>query len=448
MYRQGLGDCFLLAFPRSGRPPFYMLIDCGVLVGQGPGRPDIRKVARHIAESTGRHLDLVVATHQHWDHLSGFVDALDEFRTVTIDRLWLPWTEDPRDETATQLRAQRMRLAMSLRAAATRVAAAADPDLTSASTAWATSLNGVLGFLGVDGDRSTEQALKNISGLCAPTYCMPGDSLQLGVDDAGVRVHVLGPPHDAKQIKQVNDKASDPQTYKLADAALEAQAAFLAAALGQGAGDGTFAVYPFDAREQISRARARSRYDSLWKDAFESKSAWRGIGLDWMRSASTLALQLDNATNNTSLALAIELGPGGKVLLFPADAQVGSWMSWHDHTWKDAGGKTINAAELLSRTVLYKVGHHASHNATLQQRGLELMVSDDLIAMVPLDRETARKKNWVMPWPKLRTGLVKATKGRILQVDDAAPASNRPAWKSHKQMITAENELYYEVSIG
>jgi ribonuclease BN (tRNA processing enzyme) len=448
MYRQGLGDCFLLAFPRSGRPPFYMLIDCGVLVGQGPNRPDIRKVARHIAESTGRHLDVVVATHQHWDHLSGFVDALEEFSKIKVDRLLLAWTEDPKDEIAARLRGQRMRLALSLKAAATRVAAAADPDLSPASKAWAESLNGVLGFLGADGGRTTEQALKNVSGLCTPTYCKPGDSLKLDVDEADVRVHVLGPPHDEKQIKQYNDKASDPQTYKVADAALDAQAAFLAAALGEGDGDGAFAIYPFESSEQIGKARARARYSTLWKDAFESKKAWRRIGLDWIQSASNLALQLDNATNNTSLALAIELGQGGKVLLFPADAQVGNWLSWHDHTWKDAGGKTINAADLLARTVLYKVGHHSSHNATLRQRGLELMVSDDLIAMVPLDRETAKKKHWVMPWPKLRTGLVKATKGRILQVDDEKPASQLPAWKNHKKMITGENELYYEVSIA
>jgi len=39
-----------------------------------------------------------------------------------------------------------------------------------------------------------------------------------------------------------------------------------------------------------------------------------------------MALQLDNDTNNTSVALAIEFTDSGKVLLFPADAQVGSWL--------------------------------------------------------------------------------------------------------------------------
>jgi hypothetical protein len=45
--------------------------------------------------------------------------------------------------------------------------------------------------------------------------------------------------------------------------------------------------------------------------------------------AGRLALQLDSDTNNTSLVLAFELGKSGRVLLFPGDAQVGNWLSWH-----------------------------------------------------------------------------------------------------------------------
>ncbi len=36
--------------------------------------------------------------------------------------------------------------------------------------------------------------------------------------------------------------------------------------------------------------------------------------------------------------------------------------SWQDVKWQDGGCRTD---ALLSRTVFYKVGHHASHNATL-----------------------------------------------------------------------------------
>ena len=95
-----------------------------------------------------------------------------------------------------------------------------------------------------------------------------------------------------------------------------------------------------------------------------------------------MALKLDSDTNNTSLALAIELVPSGKVLLFPGDAQAGNWNSWHKLKWprKDDPDHPVTVADLMSRTVLYKVGHHASHNATLRDKGLELMVDPDLVS--------------------------------------------------------------------
>ena len=61
--------------------------------------------------------------------------------------------------------------------------------------------------------------------------------------------------------------------------------------------------------------------------------------------------------------LAIELVASGKVLLFAADAQTGNWLSWSAVKFKD--GAKLD--DLLKRTVFYKVGHHASHNATLPE---------------------------------------------------------------------------------
>jgi hypothetical protein len=114
--------------------------------------------------------------------------------------------------------------------------------------------------------------------------------------------------------------------------------------------------------------------------------------------------------------LAVELVESGQVLLFAADAQVGNWESWPEVAWK-IGDKTVKGADLLARTVLYKVGHHGSHNATLREKGLELMVSENLIAMIPVDREKALRKNWNMPFPKLLTRLEQKTNGRILRID-------------------------------
>ena len=49
MYRQGLGDCFLITF-RQGSKPFHVLVDCGVLVGTAD---TMKKVVAHASQDHG-----------------------------------------------------------------------------------------------------------------------------------------------------------------------------------------------------------------------------------------------------------------------------------------------------------------------------------------------------------------------------------------------------------
>ena len=82
-------------------------------------------------------------------------------------------------------------------------------------------------------------------------------------------------------------------------------------------------------------------------------------------------------------------------------------MSWDDYKWnvRDKSGdkQEIAAAELLARTIFYKVGHRGSHNATLREKGLERMTHPDLVAMMPVDEKVAHetKGRLHMPLPKL-----------------------------------------------
>jgi hypothetical protein len=177
---------------------------------------------------------------------------------------------------------------------------------------------------------------------------------------------------------------------------------------------------------------------------------WRRIDTDWLSSVSQLALDLDDHVNNTSLVLAFELGDGddAPVLLFPGDAQVGNWLSWHQlqapRALGDGSGgrgdqRTVTAADLLKRTVLYKVGHHASHNATLKALGLKLMSRQArLTALVPVDYREAHKAKggnedgWDMPYGKLLQDLISRTHGRVILADEGfLPArDNAPKyWK-------------------
>src|SRR5689334_3547640 len=89
MYNVGLGDCFLLRFPDEERER-KVLIDCGVHVS-GPGPHKISEVVDQIIEDvtddeTPR-IDVVIATHRHRDHVSGFDNP--RWGEVEVGEVWL-----------------------------------------------------------------------------------------------------------------------------------------------------------------------------------------------------------------------------------------------------------------------------------------------------------------------------------------------------------------------
>jgi hypothetical protein len=106
MYNVGFGDAFLVSVHRDGQT-WRMLVDCGVHKN-GQVHP-IESVVETIiadlkAEAPQRepHLDVIVATHRHADHISGF--ARPEWQEVTVGEVWLSFVEDLDDPDARGLR--------------------------------------------------------------------------------------------------------------------------------------------------------------------------------------------------------------------------------------------------------------------------------------------------------------------------------------------------------
>jgi hypothetical protein len=480
MYRQGLGDCFLLAFATGADRPFYMLIDCGVLLGTQNAGDRMRQVAESLRDSTGGRIDVLVATHQHWDHLSGFDQARDVFDQIAFGEVWVAWTEDPANDLGNRLRARRMAHLRALGGAARSLRAAGDDDQ-------AGTIEAVLGFFGdpgQDGHPSRiEAALDYVLGRGKPPrYRTPGEIV--GLPGSAARVYVLGPPEDEALLLRSTPSQRASEVYEKRLALTEESAFFAAvdAVAGPAQSPEEQALrdlsFPFDGIYRVAPGQAKT--DGFFQAHYygvpiqqgapeqqgapgqpaEEDSAWRQIEGDWLASADTLTLQLDSDTNNTSLALAIELSPGGKVLLFPGDAQVGNWLSWQTVQWPrgdDAGG-TVDAADLLRRTALYKVGHHASHNATLREKGLELMERRDLVAMIPVDEAMAHRPKggnpdgWDMPFSPLLDRLKAKTGGRVLRADSGVPApedlAGLPA--ADREAFAAacvETPLYLEITL-
>src|SRR5215207_3930790 len=94
MYNVGFGDCFLLRIPTDDGER-RMLVDCGYH-SQGKGKfSDVDLVTQIKKDLAGKGLDVVVATHRHQDHISGFGETA-LWADIPVEEVWLPFTADPK----------------------------------------------------------------------------------------------------------------------------------------------------------------------------------------------------------------------------------------------------------------------------------------------------------------------------------------------------------------
>lgn len=450
MYRQGLGDCFLLSFSAEGATS-HVLVDCGV-VGRADGAKQMVKVARDVAKATSGRLDLVVATHAHWDHLSGFVDAAAVFGRMRIGEVWLPSTENPGSEGGRAARARRSRLVSRLRSVSRGEGDA-----------------GVAGVLGLYGDCAVaggdagavrgqeDEALDFLRDPSRPVRYLDSRDGPLPLPGgSGVTAYVLGP----------RPLAAPPPAASAEGGADPASAFFSAAErfLGMAEDEETKRVLernqPFDPSYRLAPGPgetvpcAPERAGKFFgRRYYAPEVAWRRIDTDWLGMARGLALTLENHTNEGSLVLAFELPASRGVLLFPGDARVAP------HAWKELGwgGSPPHPtpAELIRRTVLYKVPHHCSQWAT-PGAALAAMESPDLVALVSVDPAAASALGWRFPHPPLVDELLGKTRGRLLVSTGADPLLPRDPsrygagaaeWKTFAGAVKV-TPLYVEYSLA
>ena len=508
MYRQGHGDCFLLAFPRqtpNNDRPFYVLIDCGLKPGSqnfihpDPATNGFRKgpttseIVAHIGQSTGNHLDLVIITHEHQDHVNGiWKEDKPYFDDLTIDCAWFAWTEDPKDDLANTLRARHKDQLLGLIEARRQLALAADED----SLRRLTRLDSLLALetgsenenfnhaelmaAAKDPSKSiNKQGLKLIKEKATLNkgveYLRPGEKKEL--PSTTIQVYVLGPPRSESLLTDENPVGNEAFPDENAEEISGNNSnrngfSFRAGTLRESDAINS----PFDARHHLSFTElinantfvkehyGDEKVNEDERDGIEvsPNASWRRIDQEWLFSAENLALQLNTGINNTSLVLAFELPASKKVLFFAGDAQRGNWISWSDQVW-GTDKEPITARELLSRTVLYKVGHHGSHNATLAGKitdkhpNLSWMgqgkYSAEFTAMITAVNQWAITKNrppWRHPLPSILSALKHKTNGRIFQTDKATPEKvgdiSSISWNEFMAR-TQLNELYFDYTI-
>ena len=402
-YNIGFGDCFLLTFNYGKDEQRHMLVDFGTTRKPDDAGSDHElNIAKDIAAVTNNKLDVVVATHRHKDHISGFRTRTkpgaeeqpgDVIRECAKDAIVvMPWTEDPEAPTDAkgpkkQAFVQQLGAMHSFAAAVVREvdqdvaenlyadADVNDPTELAASTGpkqrmhredsddaeggnWfsAQTLRKRLRFIGEDAI-SNVSAVRNLVTMSTPDkrhYVSYGYKLDLRSALPGVKVKVLGPPSvDQWPSVQKQNPKNKEQYWHLQNSFWRRLAMTSSATVGAGRAEPLFPNAP-----QCEPAD-RCSHGGASCPEIPRASEWFVRRLRGVRAKQLmqLVLSMDSAMNNTSVILLFEVG--GKKLLFPGDAQ---WENWEYALVADK-----NAADNLKELAdvdVYKVGHHGSLNAT------------------------------------------------------------------------------------
>lgn len=344
-YQVGFGDCFLVRFTYDDGSLRHILIDFGTT-----GLPDqvagqhMLTVARDIeakcSEGSGR-LDVIVATHRHADHISGFATnngrgSGDVIAALKPGAVIQPWTEAPKapidwlgPEASSGNPAFRRH--QSSLTAMHETAAAALHYLTNNASRIPHAIARELAFIGED-NLANLSAVKNLQKMSGrKLYVFHGCDVDLETELPKVDITVLGPPtlRQTETIRKQRSKDKD-EFWHLARKNLS----------DAGNIDSKAGLFPNAKRISGKRLYAEQR--------------WLAKRIDECSAELILSLvrALDKQMNNTSVILLLRAGT--KSLLFPGDAQIENWRY----------ALQSQFAPLLSDVDLYKVGHHGSLNAT------------------------------------------------------------------------------------
>ncbi len=376
MYNVGFGDAFLVQIPSKERP-YRILFDCGSIKANGTTIADVAKqIIEESRDGGTAHIDLVVATHRHRDHVSGF--AGDAWSGVEVGEVWMPWTEDPRDPKAKKIRDSQSKLAAALTTALQTRALA--------SPAAATSLQPIIEMVG--NSLANEAAMNTLHNGFAGSpkrRFLPEENMgtdPMSVEQIpGVQFYILGPSRDEEVIRDMDPPKGG--SYLALNAGLDAEGA---------------APEPFGPDWRYTPYASGGAGSPL---STADRATIEGFSDDL---ESGVAVALDKAVNGTSLMIVMAIGKA--YLLFPGDAQWGTW---------NAALAVPDWQALLKKTAFYKVGHHGSHNAT-PKAFVETILPNDFAAMA----STFHVDQWPnIPKAALMTALGTKTK-KLVRSDQHA----------------------------
>jgi len=430
MYRVGFGDFFLMSVPgKNGLA--HILIDCGVHAGN---INTIEECVQDMAQVSGKNLALVILTHYHADHMSGFATCYDDFTEFNVGAVWITNRLDPDNPDASKFMMQLTNVAQQL-----KMQLGARGDTTSETHH---KVENALGVASEDGGGgSNAKALKLLrSGFKNKPpvyYYQGGDKPTLPDELEGmITAEILAPsPKDSGG----KFAASDNKTEQYL------------AALGDNGVPDTTRIQPFDTKNWPGFANEYPRHTF---EEFDGTGQMERTLEEMQPDALAAAAdKLDGTLNNQSLVVLFTCN--GKKLLFVGDAQWGNWAYWlygKAVTGSDPG-ISDRAKEILGSIDFYKVGHHGSTNATpIPVVGA---LNQDCAAMC----STATgcygnpERKTEVPRTALMDALEKRTALRMVRSDWVAAGDAKPDRQARQELpelpkgFTTPEKLYIDYSL-
>jgi hypothetical protein len=324
LFDVGLGDCIYCRVPKAHKDgrDFHMLIDCGTLSSTDYLSKAIDSLKPMLPLIDGkRRVDLLVVTHEHKDHMTGFGMKLwDDF---SFGAIWMNAAMDPKHPEAEKAKKLHSFAAAAM-AQALRLNLALGPQLTELANAMALNKDAMI---------TLRETLPKASKI-KPTYVHTDSSkADLTLPLKGASISVLGPERDI-DFYYLGDPG---------DPSLRHALGFIETGLP-------------------SVESAVPEADAIATPGNLDPADFRQLRSRMLSTALAFADLDGKVCNNTSVVLLIEWK--GKRLLFVGDAE------W-DGAFKKGKGNcswnvmwNLHKKQLEGGVAFYKIGHHGSVNAT------------------------------------------------------------------------------------
>jgi hypothetical protein len=319
-----LGDLIHVCIPKvkdtaNGKEDFHILIDCGTLGSVGIVKAALERFESFLPDSDQpgkKYLDLIVVSHEHWDHIKGFDP--EYFKNIIIGDIWMSAAMNPDHDQATDTNNFHSFVRGTMKSLADE-GLSLHPDLKGLMDLYSIQIDGALTAL-----RTTWPDKHGFE----PKYVhagMTGEDLELELDDTSFKI--LGPENEIDHYYFGKEIATTLNGFHDLKKEFKSQGGYN--------GD-----YPKNISAGDFR-RLRSRM---------------------LSNALSFANMSGEMKNNTSAILMIEWK--GRRLLFVGDLQ---WRNEYKEDQQNGGWNVAwhtQKPELDKPVDFCKIGHHGSINAT------------------------------------------------------------------------------------